>query len=95
MLKSVPRHLLEEVKEHKLDYLVLVFGLLIGLGFFVYFSGQQAVQTAAVFLLALFYFFWGIIHHAFKKDLHFKVILEYLLISLLGLVVFLSLVKRL
>lgn len=95
MIRSFHHHLLEEAKEHNLDYLVLVLGLLGGLGIFVYFSGQQTVQVAVVFLLALFYFFWGICHHVFKKDLHLKVVLEYLVISVLGLVVFFSLLKRL
>lgn len=95
MIKSFPGHLLDEAKEHQRDYVVLVLGLLAGLGAFIWFSGQSIKQLAVVFMLAVFYFVWGVIHHYLKKDLYFKVVLEYLLISLLGLVVFFSLLKRL
>ena len=33
------------------------------------------------------YLVWGIIHHWHKKDLHLKVVLEYLGIAVLGLAV--------
>lgn len=95
MIRFFPHHLTEEFDEYWLDYLILVLGLLGGLGVFVFFSGQSVKQVAIVFSLAFFYFLWGVVHHYLKKDLHFKVVLEYFLISLLGLMVFLSLIKRL
>jgi len=95
MFRSFPRHLIKEFKEYWRDYLVLLLGLLGGLTAFVFFSSQNVKQLLVVFGLVLFYFSWGIVHHTLKKDLHFKVVLEYLLVSLLGLVVFFSLVKRL
>jgi len=92
MIKVFLNHLIDEVKEHWWGYLVLILGLLGGLVAFILFSGQAQKRNLAVLFLTVFYFLWGIIHHTLKKDLHFKVILEYLLISLLGLVVFFSLV---
>jgi len=93
-IKNIPRYFLDEFKEQRADYLILVFGFGGGLAAFFYFSGQDSVKVVIVLALALFYLLWGIIHHASKKDLHLKVILEYLLISLLGLVVFFCLRKR-
>ena len=82
-------HFWEEFKEHWPDYLVLLLGFLIGLAAFIFFGGQK--KRLAAFSLALFYFLWGIAHHALKKDFHLKVILEYLLIAILGLSVCFSL----
>lgn len=41
------------------------------------------------------YLAWGITHHWHKKDLHLKVVLEYLGLAILGLVVVISLIKNL
>lgn len=41
------------------------------------------------------YLVWGIIHHWHKKDLHLKVVLEYLGLAILGLAIVLSLIKNL
>lgn len=95
MIRSFHHHLSSEFKEYWLDYVVLGAVLLIGIAAFWIFSAQSTRGTAVALLLAVFYFFWGVIHHALKKDLHLKVVIEYFLISLLGLVVFFSLIKRL
>ena len=90
MIKAFFNHLTDEIKEHWQDYLVLALGLSGGLAVFV-FAGQNQQRSLIVFFITAFYFLWGIIHHTLERDLHFRVVLEYLLISLLGLVVFFSL----
>lgn len=89
------QYLSEETKEYWDDYLILGLAIAGGLISFILLANQSAKQLMVILSMAVFYFVWGVVHHAFKKDLHFKVVLEYLLISLLGLVVFLSLIKRL
>lgn len=41
------------------------------------------------------YLVWGITHHWHKKDLHLKVVLEYLGIAVLGLAIVLSVIRYL
>ena len=41
------------------------------------------------------YLVWGIIHHWHKKDLHLKVMLEYLGIAILGFAVIMTVLKNL
>ncbi len=49
----------------------------------------------ALLLGVLAYLVWGIIHHWHKKDLHLKVVLEYLGIAVLGLAVIMTVIKNL
>ena len=49
----------------------------------------------ALLLGAGAYLAWGIIHHWHKKDLHLKVVLEYLGIAVLGFVVIMTVLKNL
>lgn len=95
MIKNFHHYLKNEFREYWLDYVILGVVLLMGVGAFRVFSAQTTGGVLVALLLAAFYFFWGIVHHFLKKDLHLQVMLEYLLISLLGLIVFLSLIKRL
>lgn len=66
---------------------VAVFGL-------VMFEYDQGFQAAIAVSLSFGYFVWGVIHHMIHKDLYFVVVLEYLSVSILGLVVILSLIYR-
>lgn len=63
------------------------------IGFWV-FRYDRAMQVAITVAVAISYFVWGIVHHSVHKDLSFGVVLEYLGISLLGLIVILSLILR-
>ncbi|MBI5356780.1 hypothetical protein HZB78_04170 [Candidatus Collierbacteria bacterium] len=41
------------------------------------------------------YLVWGITHHWHKKDLHLKVVLEYLGIAILGFAIIMTVIKNL
>lgn len=49
----------------------------------------------AVIALATVYVLWGIIHHALRRDLHLKIVLEYLGIAILGVAITLSVINYL
>ena len=75
-------------------YIPLVGILLAGfLGFFL-FSYDRSFQIAVALAVAAGYVSWGIVHHHIHKDLHFSVIVEYFVISILGLVIVFTLVFR-
>ena len=75
---------MKELHMHMSHYLLLI--LIIGLGMFgIYYStGNPGNQFIAVCLTSFFYFLWGTIHHYVDGDLHPKIVVEYLLISLLA-----------
>lgn len=47
---------------------------------------------AVAIALSLSYISWGIIHHAIHKDICLSIVMEYVAISVLGLVLILSLI---
>lgn len=80
--------------KHLGDYLALlsIFGL--ALFFFFFFSYNQTAQIMVVVSLSLAYFLWGLSHHYHEENLHFKVVIEYFLIALLGAILVISLLYR-
>jgi hypothetical protein len=75
-------------------YLVLFGILLAGFSGLILFSYDKAFQTAVALALVLSYASWGIVHHYLHKDLHFEVILEYLIVAILGFVIIFSIIIR-
>ena len=86
--------LLKDCKKHHLQYLVLLSGLSLGLFGFFSFVGLPFWRLASVLFLGLFYFLWGMAHHLLAHDWHIKIALEYLLISVIGCGLLLSIVLR-
>lgn len=70
---------------HILHYLILIFFLALGITSFFYYSGYQDNQFLIAVAASSFYFIWGIVHHLLEGDLHPKVMVEYLVISLLAI----------
>ena len=54
----------------------------------VHFFVLIAILTIGVltFITAVAYVLWGFIHHAMRKDLHQKIVVEYLLIGAIAIV---------
>lgn len=88
------KKLMAEIKEHTNHYLVLLFILVFGALAFFYFQRMPQVQILSVFITAVFYVVWGVAHHYLEGDLHFRVIIEYVAIALLGFLILLTLIKR-
>jgi hypothetical protein len=79
VIKSLKSHL----GYHISLALILSFGLLL-----VYLSApNRGLQIMIVVLTAVFYVFWGIMHHLINHDLHAKIVVEYMLIGGLGLTI--------
>ena len=74
-------HLKSEFKKHIADYLFL---LTAGVFFIVslsLFRGERLLEFLMVLIFVSIYILWGIYHHIIKNDLHFKIVLEYILIG--------------
>jgi len=78
----------------KIDYLILLTGLLLTFIFYFVYAGQQVMQAGVVVCSGLFYTLWGILHHAREGDFHPKIALEYLLMATLAVVLLLSVIFR-
>lgn len=86
--------LFEDIKEHFVHYLVLLFLLVSGGLAFFYFQRFPQAQIVSAFLTASFYVLWGVIHHYIEGDLHLRVVVEYMAVALLGFLVLFTLVNR-
>lgn len=76
----------KELRTHFWHYFFLV--IIIGSGGLAFLSSSdRIVQLRIGALLALAYIFWGIFHHLLEKNLNLKIVVEYSLIGLLGLIV--------
>lgn len=82
------------MKENIIHYLVLLVILDLAIGAFFIFSFNRLYQAVVVVTMGILYVVWGIVHHWLSEDLHLKVVLEYVLISLLANLVILSLLFR-
>ncbi len=73
--------MLNELKEHKLAYIVLIVALLLGLVLFLGAWPDRRLQRLVAGSIALFYFLWGIITHFKSKRLTMRIVLEYFAVS--------------
>ncbi len=85
---------MKKIKGHGLHYLSLFLILVAGAYALNIFSYDKYFQVIVVFLIAVGYVAWGIIHHKIHKDLHLAVILEYVTVAIIGLIIVLSLIYR-
>lgn len=85
---------MKNLSKHAPHYLSL-FGIFAAalLGFIIFSYDKDFLVFIAI-SLSFAYFSWGVVHHSIHKDLTFGVMLEYLGISLLGLIIILSLLYR-
>jgi len=88
------KHVVTDIREHFGHYLALMVILAFGVGALVFFQRVPQIQVISLFLTAAFYVLWGIIHHYLEGDLHIRIVLEYIAISLLGFLILWSIINR-
>lgn len=78
---------------HDLPHYLSLFGILFVafLGFY-FFSYDRTFQISIAIALAAAYVAWGIVHHYIHKDLHFSVVMEYVAVSIVGLIIIYALI---
>ncbi len=79
-MKNKTEHFHYHFSHYVFLFILLGFELVL---FFIQ-SGNPQLQSMIIYSSAVLYFFWGILHHHFEGDLMPKVVVEYLLISLLA-----------
>ena len=68
---------------HYLTLLVILGG---GVWVFYFVRPNVMLQLLTGIITSVAYVFWGIIHHVIQKDLHPKIVLEYMLIGAIAIV---------
>lgn len=79
-------HIIQEVRKHAIDYLVLASGSALFLLYLRIFQGERLESFLTLLIFASFYTMWGIVHHTRNNTLHMKNVLEYIAVSFLMLV---------
>ncbi len=72
----------------KAHYLPLILIVLAGLFGIYWFNFNRPVQLSIMLGIVASYVFWGITNHSINKDLHPKIIGEYLLVGMLAILLF-------
>jgi hypothetical protein len=67
-------------------FFVLIAILTIGVLTFISVRPNTSLQLLVGIVTAVAYVLWGFIHHAMRKDLHQKIVVEYLLIGAIAIV---------
>ena len=84
----------KDFSRHPLHYFTLLCLQLVGLWGLFWFSYDHSLQFSILLAMALSYIFWGVIHHRQHRDLHVKILFEYILVAMLAVLVFGSLLLR-
>lgn len=79
-------------KDLFVDFLALGIIFVFSLMLLISFSNDLSYKKLIIFLTGGCYFWWGIFHHWRQDDLYTKIVLEYLLFSILGISVMLFLI---
>lgn len=69
-----------------IDYIVLFMILAGGVWTFMYVRPNVTLQLLTGIVTSVMYVLWGIVHHAIQKDLHHKIVIEYMLIGAIAIV---------
>lgn len=74
----------DELKKHKLAYLVLIAGILIFVFLFLGAWPDRWIQRLVVVAMSAYYFFWGILTHVKTSTITKSVVWEYGMVALLA-----------
>jgi hypothetical protein len=79
---------------HPMHYFSLLCVMVLGLWGIFWFDYNRMIQLGIAGSLGVSHVVWGIIHHWYHRDLHLKIIAEYVLWAVFAIVTFASLLLR-
>lgn len=74
----------KEFLSHKIAYLLLILALVIFSLAFLAAWPVRSLQRGVIGLLVVFYFLWGIFSHVSGDQINKKIVVEYLVVSVLA-----------
>jgi len=84
----------KDFSHHPLHYFILLCILLVGLWGILWFDYLPLTQLVIMVCLAVSYVTWGVVHHHHHRNLHPKIVFEYVLVAILAVLAFASLTLR-
>ncbi len=75
-------------------YLALATILSLGFAAFWVFNYNRQAQIGVTLVISSAYVLWGMVHHYLSKELHWRIILEYLLVAVVASVAVIFLLLR-
>lgn len=84
--------MMQDVKKHKIAYSLLAALAMIYLSAIFFLRNLPQLLLISTIVFGVLYFLWGIIHHLYEKNLTGRIMLEYMLVTALGIVVMSTLV---
>ncbi len=84
---------LRRLVKHLPHYMPLLGILFFGFWGFYTFSYDRIFQLAVAVGVSFGYVTWGVVHHHIHNDLSLEVVLEYIFVSLLGMVLVFSMIS--
>lgn len=75
-------------KEHIVHYFIILGIVISAIGMVVFFSFDKSIQFWIVVGFSVSYGIYSILHHYLKHDLTIKIVIEYILITLLVIAAF-------
>lgn len=79
--------MISEIKKHKSHYIALAIILGFGIVAILLFRFDPQLKQLAILATAILYVFWGVTHHHQVNHLRLKVVLEYVLVAVLGVLI--------
>ena len=79
--------MIAEIKKHSSHYFALGLIIVLGLVAILTFRFDPLLKNLAVYSMAGLYVLWGVIHHRATDHLRAKVVLEYILVAVLGVLI--------
>ncbi|MBU0576894.1 hypothetical protein KJ654_04550 [Patescibacteria group bacterium] len=76
--------MLKELNKHKLAYIILIIGLVLGVILFLGAWPDRQTQRMVAISIAVFYLLWGVLTHFKTNQITGRVVLEYLGIGTLA-----------
>lgn len=75
-------------KNHLVHYLIILGIIALGIGSVILLSSNKNMQLIMVLAVSLFYLCYGIFHHFLEHDITIKIVVEYVLVTLLVVALF-------
>jgi hypothetical protein len=75
-------------------YLSLLAILSIGFGLFWIFNFNRNLQIAITIIMGITYVIWGTIYHVVRKELHWRIVWEYLTVATAACLIVIFLLLR-
>ena len=80
-MKHIANYIQKEIKKHSFDYLLFATAGIFFLLALNIFRGERLIEFIILLSFTSFYIIWGIYHHIIEDSIHFKIVLEYVLIG--------------